>query len=78
MAYLKRVLAEGTSLDVADWTPLDIASMLRETVLQASLQRTLQQAQLQYQSEPSTKALWDRWVQQLRASQAQVQQLKGN
>jgi hypothetical protein len=37
--------------------------MLRETIMQASLQRTLQQANIHDCSVPPTKQLWDRSVQ---------------
>jgi hypothetical protein len=57
------MLAQGPIQEVADWTCLDIVTALQETVLQASLQRTLQQANLLDHTQPSVHEMWDRWGQ---------------
>jgi hypothetical protein len=56
------MLAQGPIPEVAEWTSLDVATLLRETILQASLQRTLQQANLpDHHTQPSVQEMWDRW-----------------
>lgn len=65
MAYFRWCLAQGLIPEAEVLTSHELASMLRETVLQACLQRTLQQANIHDDSVPPAKQLWDRSLQVL-------------
>jgi hypothetical protein len=60
VAYFKKMLAQGPIPEAANWTCLDIVTALRETVLQSSIQRTLQQANLLDGTRPSVQEMWHR------------------
>lgn len=62
MDFFRHTVAQGLLPQAASWTPVEVAGMLRETVLRSSLYFNLQEAQ---QVMPRTrvvspKELWDR------------------
>lgn len=62
MACLRQGFALGPLPGAATWTPLELARMLRDTVLHCGLLLNQQQLPLVHQSTVSMKQEWDRWV----------------
>lgn len=61
MAYFRECINRGPLPEAAGQAPLDVATQLRETVLQASLYMTMRQAQGgPGQLDSRAGELWDR------------------
>jgi hypothetical protein len=61
-SYFRQSVARGPHPQAAHWSALDLATMLRQTVLQSSLQLNLQRMQLppEQHSELPVSKLWER------------------
>lgn len=63
MAYLRRTLQLGPLAEAQHWTALELAMLLRETVLQCNLYISHGKLPLDGSAEEHlVKELWDRWV----------------
>ena len=60
MAYFRAAISKGPLPEAAGYSALDVATQLRETVLQTSLHLTLKQAQHAGQLDSLSSQLWDR------------------